>query len=68
MYAVIKNEKTVLVTPYLAKARIAADGRHPCQIFQFMEDSVELPRWSADRFHRMRELEGQTVNVDEVSQ
>lgn len=66
MYAVIKDDKAVIVTPYLAKARIAAEGRHPCAIFAYLEDSEVLPKWSADRLYRLRELDGQTV--EEVSQ
>lgn len=62
MYAVIKNDIAILITPYLAKARIAAEGRHPCHIFQFMEESRVLPRWDAERIYRLRELEGQNVD------
>ena len=61
MYAVIKNDKLIALTPYLAKARIEAEGRHPCAIYQRVEESKVLPAWDADRIYRLRELEGQTV-------
>ena len=61
MYAVIKGETLVIITPYLAKARIEAEGRHPCGIFQHFENSQVLPAWDADRIYRLRELEGHTV-------
>ena len=61
MYAVIKNDKLITITPYLAKARIEAEGRHPCGIFEFRENSQVLPAWDADRIYRLRELDGHTV-------
>ena len=64
MFAVIKNDRLVTITPYLAKARIEAEGRHPCAIFEFRENSAILPAWDADRIYRLREIEGQNIEEE----